>query len=301
MEGAEALGSLLEPLGRLAGEQPASAGPRARASVGTWIVSVLVLVVGVAMIAPFVFMISASFKPNGLVFVDALRIIPRTLFLNNYQRVLGDSLYGLWYWNSVRVVLITIPLRGFVVSVAAYAFARLRFPAKEVIFLLFMATMMITPEATIVPRFLMYKAMGMVDTQWAIIVPALFDVLFLFMLRQFFMTIPFELSEAALMDGYGHFRIYYRIILPLSKPALITMVLFTFIWMWNDFVNPFVFINSMRNQLITTGLQYFQAREGANYAMQMAGATIAVIPTVVLFTFTQRYFVQGVATSGIKG
>ena len=161
--------------------------------------------------------------------------------------------------------------------------------------------MMITPEATIVPRFLLYKALSLVDTQWAIIVPAVFDAFFLFMLRQFFMTIPRELSEAAFIDGYGHLRIYLAIILPLSRPALVTMALFTFIWIWNDYVNPFVFINSMNKQLITTGLQFFQAREGANYALQMAGATFAVIPTVILFTLTQRYFVQGIATSGIKG
>ena len=164
-----------------------------------------------------------------------------------------------------------------------------------------MATMMITPEATIVPRFLMYKALALVDTQWAIIIPGVFDVFFLFMLRQFFMTIPRELSEAAFIDGYGHLRIYCAHRAALSQPALVTMVLFTFIWIWNDYVNPFVFINSMQKQLITTGLQFFQAREGANYALQMAGATFAVIPTVILFTFTQSYFVQGIATSGIKG
>jgi multiple sugar transport system permease protein len=265
------------------------------------VLSFIVFAAGIFMITPFIFMLSAAFKPNGLVFVEPLRIIPRNIFLENFRRIFSDPLYPVWYWNSVRIVLITLPLRGLLVSTAAYAFARLRFRGKEVLFLLFMATLMITPEATIVPRFLMYKAMALTDTQWAIVIPAVFDVLFLFMLRQFFMTIPKDLSEAAFIDGYGHFRIYYRIILPLSKPALVTMVLFTFIWIWNDYVNPYVFINSMRKQLITTGLQFFQAREGVNYALQMAGATFAVIPTVILFTFTQRYFVQGVATSGIKG
>jgi multiple sugar transport system permease protein len=233
--------------------------------------------------------------------VDALRIIPKPFFLDNYRRIFADALYPVWYWNSIRIVLITIPLRAALVSLAAYAFARLSFRGKEVLFLLFMATMMITPEATLVPRYLLYKAIRLIDNQWAIIVPALFDVLFLFMLRQFFTTIPLELSEAALMDGYGHLRIYARIVLPLSKPALVTMTLFTFIWIWNDYANPFMFINSMKKQMITTGLQFFQAREGANYALQMAGATFAVIPTVALFTFTQKYFVQGIATSGIKG
>lgn len=273
----------------------------ARATVGQAALSILVLVIGVFMITPFIFMLSASFKHPGLVLVEPLQIIPKVIFLGNFQRVFSDPLYPVWYWNSIRIVLITIPLRAFVVSIAAYAFARLRFRGANVMFLLFMATMMITPEATLVPRYLMYKAIGLIDNQWAIIVPATFDVMFLFMLRQFFMTIPRELSEAAFIDGYGHLRIYARIVLPLSKPALVTMALFTFIWIWNDYANPFVFINSMKNQLITTGLQFFQSREGANYALQMAGATFAVIPTVILFTFTQKYFVQGVATSGIKG
>ena len=263
--------------------------------------SLLVFVLGLLMITPFLFMLSASFKHPGLVFVEPLRLVPRVVFLGNFQRLFSDRLYPLWYWNSIRVVLITIPLRGLVVSLAAYAFARLRFRGKNAMFLLFMATMMITPEATLVPRYLMYKAFGLIDSQWAIIVPAVFDVFFLFMLRQFFMTIPHELSEAAFIDGYGHLRIYWRIILPLSMPALTTMVLFTFIWIWNDYANPFVFINAMKRQLITTGLQFFQSREGANYALQMAGATFAVIPTVVLFTVTQKHFVQGIATSGIKG
>jgi len=263
--------------------------------------SLVLFAAGLFMITPFVFMLSSAFKPNGLVFVEPLRIIPKVLFLDNFKRIFADPLYPVWYWNSVRVTLITLPLRALLVSLAAYAFARLAFRGKNFLFLLFMATMMITPEATIIPRFLMYKAFRLVDTQWAIIIPAVFDVLFLFMLRQFFMTIPRELSEAAFLDGYGHLRIYARVVLPLSKPAMVTMVLFTFIWIWNDYVNPFVFINSMNKQLITTGLQFFQAREGANYALQMAGATFAVIPTIVLFTVTQRYFVQGVATSGIKG
>jgi len=276
-------------------------GHRVRGTLVTILLSLLVLAAGIFMVTPFLFMLSSSFKPNGLVFVEPLRLIPKTLFLDNYQRIFADPLYPLWYWNSVRIVLIIIPLRGLIVSLAAYAFARLSFRGKSVLFLLFMATMMITSEATIVPRYLMYKAIGLIDSQWAIIIPAVVDVFFLFMLRQFFMTIPKELSEAAFIDGYGHLRIYWRIILPLSKPALITMILFTFIWIWNDYVNPLVFINSMKKQLITTGLQFFQAREGANYALQMAGATFAVIPTIILFTFTQKYFVQGIATSGIKG
>ena len=288
-------------MGALLAAHGIAGGRRRREVAVRALLSVLVFAAGLFMITPFVFMLSAAFKPNGLVFVEPLRIVPKTLFLDNFRRIVTDRLYPVWYWNSVRVTLITIPVRGFLVSLAAYAFARMRFPGKNTLFLLFMATMMITPEATVVPRYLLYKGMRLIDTQWAIVVPAVFDVFFLFMLRQFFTTIPRELSEAAFIDGTGHFWVYSRIVLPLSKPALVTMVLFTFIWLWNDYVNPFVFINSMEKQMITTGLQFFQAREGANYALQMAGATFAVVPTVILFTFTQKYFVQGIATSGIKG
>lgn len=274
---------------------------RNRERITTIFLSVIVFLIGLIMITPFIFMISASFKYPGQVFVEPLKIIPDKPFLGNFQRVFSDKLYFGWYFNSIKVVLITIPLRVFFVAIAAYAFARLRFRGKNIIFLLCMSTMMITPEVTIIPRYLLYKSMGITDTHWALILPATFDIFFLFMLRQFFMSIPNELSEAALIDGYGHFRIYYRIVLPLAKPALITMVLFTFIWMWNDYVNPFVFITSMKRQLVTVGLQFFQAREGANYALQMAGAAIAVLPTVFMFTVTQKYFIQGITSSGIKG
>ena len=272
-----------------------------RQKAATIVLSILIFIMGLMMVSPFVFMISASFKLPGQVFVDPLKLIPDKPFLGNFQRVFQDKLYFGWYLNSIRVVLITVPLRAFVVTLAAYAFACLRFRGKNIVFLVFISTMMITPEVTIIPRFLLYKSMGITDTHWALILPATFDVFFLFMMRQFFMSIPKELSEAALIDGYGHFRIYYKIILPLAKPALITMVLFTFIWMWNDYVNPFVFITSMKKQLVTVGLQFFQSREGANYALQMAGATIAVLPTIFMFTFTQRYFIHGITSSGIKG
>jgi ABC-type glycerol-3-phosphate transport system permease component len=169
--------------------------------------------------------------------------------------------FGRYYLNSIVVTVAVTVLRILISSLAAYAFARLRFRGKNLLFLLFMATMMITPEATLVPRYLLYKSIRLIDSQWAIIVPAVFDVFFLFMLRQFFMTIPRELSEAAYLDGYGHLRIWWRIVLPLAKPALVTMALFTFIWIWNDYANPFVFINSMKKQLITTGL-VLPVREG---------------------------------------
>jgi len=152
-----------------------------------------------------------------------------------------------------------------------------------------------------VPRYLIYKQIGLLNTHWAIILPSMFDVFFVFLLRQFFMGIPHEFTEAAIIDGCSHFSIYYRIALPLAKPAMVTMVLFSFLWTWNNYIDPYIFISNRDVQLISVGLQYFQSEQGANYALQMAGASMAVIPSIILFIVTQKYFIEGVSSSGVKG
>jgi len=265
------------------------------------LVSAALLAVALSMVSPLLFMLSSSFKSSAEVFSAPLQLVPSRPYLGNYATILHHEYYFRWYLNSVIVVAMSVLLRGFFVSLAAYAFARLRFRGREVMFLALLGTMMIPYDTTIVARFLMYKYLGIIDTLWAIILPAAFDVFFIFMMRQFFKGIPFELSEAALLDGCSHFRIFVRIVMPLAVPALLTMTLFTLIWVWNDFVNPYVFISSIRSETVTVGLQYFQGRAGANYALQMAGATFGVLLPLVLFVFNQRYFVQGIATSGLKG
>jgi multiple sugar transport system permease protein len=265
------------------------------------LVSVLLLALGMTMVFPLLFMLSSSFKSNAEVFAAPLAFFPHRLYLQNYVTIIQHEYYFRWYFNSVIVVLMTVLLRGFLVSLAAYAFARLRFRGREIIFVGLLATMMIPYDTTIVARFLLYKYLGITDTLWAIILPASFDVFFIFMMRQFLKGIPLELSEAAVLDGCSHFRIFLRIIMPLAVPALLTMTLFTLIWVWNDFVNPYVFISSIQRETVTVGLQYFQGRAGANYALQMAGATFGVLFPLILFVFNQKYFVQGIATSGLKG
>jgi multiple sugar transport system permease protein len=276
-------------------------GVRIRRFVSKLIVSILLLALGVTMVFPLLFMLSSSFKPSAEVFEAPLAFFPRHLYLQNYGKIFHNEYYFRWYLNSAIVVASTVLLRGFLVSLAAYAFARLRFRGREVIFLCLLGTMMIPYDTTIVARFLMYKYLGIIDTLWAIIFPASFDVFFIFMMRQFLKGIPQELSEAAVLDGCSHFRIFLRIVMPLAIPALLTMALFTLIWVWNDFVNPYVFISTIQRETVTVGLQYFQGRAGANYALQMAGATFGVLFPLVLFIFNQKYFVQGIATSGLKG
>lgn len=269
-------------------------------STGKVLFSIGMFLLGLIMVVPFVFMISASLKPTAQVFIDPLKIIPDTFYWENYKTIFTHPFYFKWYWNSIRVVIFTIGFRLVIVTMAAYAFARLRFRGREILFFIMLATMMVPADTTIVARFLLYKNLGLIDTQWAIIFPATFDVFFLFMLRQFFMGIPYELNESGLVDGASQYQIYYRIILPLAVPPIITMILFTFIWTWNDFVNPFIFISSIDRQLVTVGLEYFQQQAGSDVALQMAGACIIVIIPIILFVASQKYFIEGIASSGIK-
>jgi len=272
--------------------------------IGFYVLGALGLLIGVTTILPFVFMLSASFKPSAYVFSEPLKLISEKVQTENYEQLWEHKYFITWYWNSVKTVFLSVLTRFIFVTMAAYAFARLRFRFKEVLFLFILSTMMITNDTTIISRYLLYKVIGLLDTHMVIYLPNAFDVFFLFFLRQFFRVIPMELSESAVMDGCSHFRIYYRIILPLAKPVLITMALFTFIWVWNDYVSPLIFIASQEKQLLSVGLQSISQQTqygGKNYALQMAGASVAVLPLIAIFAVAQKYFIKGIAMSGIKG
>jgi multiple sugar transport system permease protein len=259
------------------------------------------LVLALAFVLPFLFMISASLKYSAEAFNDPLQLIPDRINWNNYAEIIHHQYYAIWFRNSILVAAVTIVFKVLVVSMGAYAFARLQFRGKELLFLVLMSTMMVTPDTTIVARYFQYSSMGLINTLWVLILPSLFGVYFLFILRQFFLSIPFELSEAAVIDGAGHLTIYSRIVLPLAKPALLTMVLFVFIWSWNDYVNPFVFITPLGKQVLTVGLQSFQSEYFVDTSLQMAGVSLSLLPVLVLFAFVQKQFVEGIALTGIKG
>lgn len=265
------------------------------------IFSVLSIIIAISMVMPFIFMISMSFKPESEIFLEPLKLIPDKIFLVNYKDVFENPYYLQWYINSLVTVFFTMILRIFIVTIAAYAFARLKFRGKEFVFLIIMTGMLVTPQSTIIAKYVIIKQLGILNSMWAIIIPSAFQVFFLFMFRQFFRTIPFELTEAALIDGCSHFKIYYRIILPLVVPILITTALFTFIWTWNDFLSPFIFITSPQKQLLSVGLKYFVDENASQIATQMAGATFGVIPPIILFMIGQKYFIESATNSGIKG
>jgi multiple sugar transport system permease protein len=273
----------------------------ARARLSKLGLTAVMLLIGLSMVLPFVLMISASFKFSAEAFDDPLRLIPKRINLGNYVGIFHHKYYFRWFLNSSIVAAAVILLKTTVVSMVAYALAKLRFRGRDALFVVLMSAMMITPDSTIVARYIQYSYMRLINSLWVLIFPSLFGVYFVFLLRQFFMSIPDELSEAALIDGASHVGIFARIIIPLSKPALLTMVLFCFIWSWNDYINPFVFITPVVTQVLTVGLQSFQTEYAVDTSLQMAGVCISLLPVLFIFIFVQDYFVEGIASTGLKG
>jgi multiple sugar transport system permease protein len=256
-------------------------------------------ILGLLMVYPFVMMVAIGFRPAGLAYKPLFE--PVAPILTNYKQVLFHKNFGDWYRNTVLTVSITIILRLLVTLPASYAFSRLRFRGSKVLMAVLMATLMIPGETTMVPRYLFFKQIHLLDTIWVIILPEVSEVFYLMLLTEFFRSVPEDFIEAAKIDGAGHLRILLTIFIPLSGPAIATAILFSFINIWNNFLDPYLFINTIGHQLITPALKFFQERGGANVPVQLAGATLAIFPVIVLFIFTQRYFVAGVSSSGIKG
>lgn len=222
---------------------------------------------------------------------DALKFLPP-----EYDRGLRPL------WNTIYITLLTIIGTIISSSLVAFAFARLRWPGRDLLFMLLLATMMIPGAVTMLPVFLIFRSFGWIDTPKPLWVPALFGSGFnIFLLRQFFMTIPNELEEAARIDGCSYFTIYWKIMLPLIKPALAALTIFAFMGSWNNFMGPLIYINSPEKVTLAYALQLFQGAKGGEPAMMTAAATLVMLPVLVVFFFTQRYMVQGVTLTGLKG
>ncbi|MCF0261934.1 MAG: carbohydrate ABC transporter permease [Sphaerochaetaceae bacterium] len=261
--------------------------------------TVIMWILGILMISPFLMMVLISFRTPGEAYNP---VFSKTqIIISNYTTVLSHPNFYQWCWNTVSTVVITIVLRLLVTLPAAYAFSRLKFKGSALILGILVATMMVPGETTMVPRYLFFKAIKLLDSKWVIILPEVSEVFYLILLSEFFRGIPEDFIEAANIDGAGHLRILAMIFIPLSGPAIATTVLFSFINIWNNFLDPYLFINTIAHQLITPALKFFQETGGANIPVQLAGATLAVAPVIILFIFTQKYFVEGVASSGIKG
>ena len=262
---------------------------------------VLLTLGAVVMVVPFLWMLSTSLKQQTQVFVFPPQWLPRPPVWDNYAQVVRIMPFGRFLLNSAIVAVAITALQLLTSSLAAYSFARLRFPGRDTLFLAYLATLMIPGQVTLIPNFLIVKYLGWIDTYQALIIPQIFSAFGTFLLRQFFLGIPRELEEAARIDGSGSFGIYSRIILPLSGPALATLAVFTFTGQWNSFLWPLIVTNRVTMRTLTVGLQTLQGQYSVQWPLLMAGTVISLVPLLVAFLFAQRYFVQGIAVTGLAG
>ena len=261
----------------------------------------LLLTGSVVMLVPFAWMLSTSLKEPGDVFLYPPQWIPQPVQWENYQETVTVMPFGRFYLNSILQALSVTALQLLTASLAAFAFARLRFRGRDVLFLLYLATMMIPFPVTMIPNFIIMRYLNWIDTFRALILPPAFSAFSTFLLRQYFMSIPLEMDDAARVDGASSFRIWWQIILPLSGPALATLAIFTFLGQWNSFLWPLIVTNSEKMRTLPVGLAAFQGQYSVQWHLLMAGSVIAVLPILVIYIAGQKWFVRGITLTGMGG
>jgi multiple sugar transport system permease protein len=270
-------------------------------TVRTIVTYVLLTAASIVMLLPFVWMLSTSLKTPSSVFVYPPEWIPNPVQWKNYVDVVTVMPFLRYVLNTTAVATSITFLHLAVSSLAAYAFARLRFPGRNRLFLAYLATLMVPGQVTLIPNFLIVKYLGWIDSYQALIIPQIFTAFGTFLLRQFFLTIPGELEDAARIDGASALNIYWRIVMPLSGPALATLGVFTFTAQWNNFLWPLIVINGEQMRTLTVGLRALVGEFTVQYPLLMAGSVISVLPILLIFLVAQRFFVRGIALTGLTG
>lgn len=254
------------------------------------------------MIFPFIWTILSSLKDMSQIFVIPPKWIPDPFVWSNFLDSLQAMPFNLAYFNSFYITVIIVGFTLITASMAAYAFAKINFKGANLLFILFLATMMIPKQVTMIPLYLVMDKLGWLDTHLTLIVPgALFNAFAVFLLRQFVMGIPKELEEAAIMDGAGYVRIYWNIILPLIRPALAAIGIFTFMQSWNNFLDPLIYLNSPENFTVPLLLNSFKGLYTADWSLMMAGTVISIIPVLIVYIIAQRHIIEGISITGMKG
>ena len=275
--------------------------PRKPFPFGT-IATLLILGFGsILMIAPFLWIIQAAFGETIEVFRLPPQWFPQNPSFENFEDVFDQVPYHLFMGNSLKLALIVTVGQLITCSLAAYAFARLEFPGRNVLFVLLLSALKIPGQVTIVPLFILVRQMGLYNTHTALILPALVNPFGVFLLRQYFITLPKELEDAARVDGANVFTIYWRVILPLSGPVLTTLAILTFVGMWNSYFFPLIMINSHELQVITVGLTLLRGQYGVGALGPIAAAlTMAVVPVLIVFLVLQKYIIKSIVSTGLK-
>ena len=255
----------------------------------------------VIFLTPFYWMFATALKSDAQLFALPPVWIPNPPQLENFIRVFQEVPFGRFIINSVWLVIWNVAGQIFATAFVAYGFARLRFPGRNGLFMILLATLMVPKQVTLVPQFILFAKLNWIDTYWPLILPAFGGNPFLiFLVRQYMMTIPLDLDEAALMDGANRWQILWHIILPLSMPALILVTVFTFTDVWNDFMGPLIYLNDPDKFTVSLGLSFFQGAKETSWHLLMAGSLMAMIPPIILFLLTQKSLLGGLATTGLK-
>lgn len=273
-----------------------------KAIAGKVIVYIILIIIAVVMIIPFLWMLSASIKSDRQVFqMNPFVWIPEEPKWSNYRDIWTKIPFGTFVGNTVYLTLIVTLLQLFTSSFAAYSFAKLHFRHKNTLFLAYIATIAMPWQVYMVPQFIMMRKMGLNDKLLAMICLQAFSAFGVFMMKQFYEGIPDDLCEAARIDGMSEYKIYAKIMLPLSKPALSTLTIFTFVATWNDYLGPLIYLKSQEKKTIQLGLKMFISQYSSDYGLIMAGSVLSLIPVLIVFLVLQKYFVEGVASTGLKG
>jgi len=273
---------------------------RARSRLAGILTHVLLIAAGAVMVVPFIWMISTAFKGDAEIYIYPPTWIPEQFHLENFARAWRFVPFGRFYLNSIFVAVTITVSQVITGALAGYVFARVRFPGRDSIFYMYLATLIIPTQVTMLPLFLMLNALKWVNTYQGLIMPFLANAFIVFFLRQFFSTIPAELEDAARIDGCGRTRFIWQVLLPLSRPALASIGLFTFLGQWNSYIWPLIITNSTKMRTLPIGLRYFVEESGAQYNLMMAAAIITVAPVVLLFFVAQRQFIETLARTGVK-
>jgi ABC-type glycerol-3-phosphate transport system permease component len=265
----------------------------------------VLVMVAITMVVPFLWMITTSLKTPGTEFGFPPQILPNEFNTQSYQTLFLNLPFGQYFINTLLISLLTVVGQLIVCSLAAYGFARLNFIGRDLLFLLYLATMMIPFQITLIPLYLIVTGLGWVNTYQGLIIPGISSAFGIFLLRQSFLSIPRDYQDAARIDGANEFTIYWRIFLPLNGPALTTLAVFSFMGVWTDLLWPLLVARSENMRTLELGLAYFNARPNAftqpNWPLLMAGAVVVMIPVLIIYFVAQRYFIQGISLSGVRG
>ena len=265
------------------------------------IVHILLLLGITITVFPFVWMILTSFKTVGEAMQIPPTIFPKKFLTDAYSSIVTALPFGRVYLNTIISTVVTTVVQVLFCSMAAYAFARIEFPFRNAIFVLVLSVLMVPGQIFLIPQYRIVQSLGLLDTIPALFLPNLFSAFGTFLLRQFFMSLPKELEEAALLDGCNRFQIFGKIMLPLTKAGIVSLVIFTAKFAWNDFMWPLIVTNSDKMRTLPVGLQAFTTDAGTQYQLLMAASTFVIIPMVVLYIFLQKYIIAGISKAGLKG